>query len=481
MRGMELNPHIFREYDIRGTFDQDLTPSVVRSIGMAYGTFIQDPRLWLLKEEWPYGQGAGAGRPVVIVGRDNRKSSPQLHDWLIEGIISTGCDVLDIGTVVTPIFYFARVHFGIEAGVQITGSHNPPEFNGFKLGKGPGTMYGAEIQRLREIIQEGAFIKSSREGTVTTADAVTPYMEEIVKRVELGGRKLKVVVDCGNGTASFVAPKLLERLGCEVVPLYCDSDPSFPHHFPDPVIPENLRDLRAKVLECGADLGVAYDGDADRIGAVDDRGEVLAGDVLMILFWREILPKYPGALAIIEVKCSKALVNEVKRLGGRPMFWKAGHSLIKAKMRETGAVFSGELSGHMFFADEYYGFDDAIYASARLIRLVAQSGKRLSELWADVPRYFSTTEVRVDCPDSTKFQVVEEIRGILRTQRETVEVDGVRAEFPEFGGWALVRASNTQPVLVLRAEAESEDGLASIKAEVERLLRTVGVLSPVKW
>ncbi|MGB9866961.1 MAG: phosphomannomutase/phosphoglucomutase [Bacillota bacterium] len=478
---MEMNPHIFREYDIRGVFGVDLTPEVVRNIGRAYGTFIQTPQLWLLHEGWPYGSEGMSQHPTVIVGRDNRMSSPQLHDWLIEGIISAGCDVVDIGTVVTPVFYFARVHFGIEAGVQITGSHNPPEFNGFKLGKGPGTMYGAEIQRLKEIIQRGEFVKSGREGTVSHRDAVTPYLEDITGRIELSGRRPKVVVDCGNGTASLVAPALLQKLGCEVVPLYCESDPSFPHHFPDPVIPDNLRDLRAKVLECGADLGLAYDGDADRIGAVDDKGEILAGDVLMILFWREILPKHPGALSIIEVKCSKALIDEVKRLGGKPLLWKAGHSLIKAKMRETGAVFSGELSGHMFFADEYYGFDDAIYASARLIRLVANSGKKLSELWADVPRYFSTTEVRVDCPDGVKFQVIERIREVLRGQRETVEVDGVRADFPEFRGWALVRASNTQPVLVLRAEAESQEGLAAIKHEVEGLLRDSGVFSPVKW
>ncbi|HHV79626.1 MAG TPA: phosphomannomutase/phosphoglucomutase [Firmicutes bacterium] len=478
MQAARINPEIFREYDIRGVVGRDLSPEAVRQIGMAYGSFMQRKELWLLDEGWPYKTHhiAGDGPPTVIVGKDNRKSSPELRDWLIDGIISTGCNVLDIGTVVTPVFYFARIYYGIEAGVQITGSHNPPEFNGFKIGKGPGTMYGAEIQRLKEVIEQGWFVRSAVEGTVEKADPVNAYAADLLERVVVTGKKLKVVVDCGNGTASFIAPRVLQALGCEVVPLYCDSDPDFPNHFPDPVIPANLQELSRKVVETGADLGVAYDGDADRIGVVDDTGAIIPGDILMALFWREILPKHPGALAIIEVKCSQALVREVEKLGGEPMFWKAGHSLIKAKMRETGAVFSGELSGHMFFADEHYGYDDAIYASARLIRMVAAAGKPLSQLWDDIPRYHSTPEVRVSCPDAVKFDVVERIKEKLEGSRPIVDVDGVRVEYPEYRGWALVRASNTQPVLVLRAESETDAGLQSIQAEMEKWLREAGLV-----
>lgn len=496
------NPNIFREYDIRGIVDCDLLPDVVRDIGRAYGTYLQRPERWVVREAWPYGTGvrpekvpgsnpafaasggdgiAAGGTPTVIVGRDNRRSSPDLYRWLVEGLLSVGCDVLDIGVVVTPVFYFSRIYYGIEGGIMITGSHNPPEFNGFKLGKGPATMYGPEIQAIKAMVEAREFIKGAREGRVRTADPVDAYLDDIAGRVKLGKRKLKVAVDCGNGTASFFAPRLLEKLGCDVIPLYCESDPCFPNHFPDPVQPENLRALICTVTETGADIGLAYDGDADRIGAVDEKGEILWGDVLMALFWREILPRYPGALAIVEVKCSQALIDEIKRLGGRPVFHRTGHSLIKATMRKTGAVFTGEMSGHMFFADEYYGYDDALYASARLLRILSNSEQPMSALWADVPRYRSTPEVRVDCPDCEKFEVVDRVRRRFSAGHQVIDVDGARVVFPEYDGWALVRASNTQPVLVLRAESRTEDGLAAIKREVEMALAEAGLRSPVAW
>lgn len=459
MGRIDVNPEIFREYDIRGVVGKDLTPTTVELLGRAYGTYIQE-----------------FGGREVIVGRDNRASSEEFREALVAGLLSTGCDVVDIGLVVTPIFYFSRLHYGIDGGVMITGSHNPPEFNGFKMSHGHATIYGEEIQKIREIIERGQF--ATGRGHQRHVDPVPAYLSTIKERVKLG-RRLKVVVDAGNGTAGLFAPGLLEDLGCDVVPLYCDSDPTFPHHFPDPVKPENLRDLIATVQRTGADLGVAFDGDADRIGAVDEKGQVIWGDTLMILYWREILPRHPGAAAIIEVKCSQALVDEVKRLGGQPFFYRTGHSLIKAKMKEIGAVFTGEMSGHMFFADEYFGFDDALYAAARLLRILSHAEKPLSALTADIPRYYSTPEIRVDCSDREKFQVVEEIKASFRREYEVIAVDGARVLFPE--GWGLVRASNTQPVLVVRAEARTPEGLEAIKARLADQLRRFPSVGSLNW
>ncbi|MCL4426099.1 MAG: phosphomannomutase/phosphoglucomutase [Firmicutes bacterium] len=456
---MEVNPEIFREYDIRGVVGRDLTPATVEVIGRAYGTYILE-----------------RGGREVVVGRDNRASSDEFREALVAGLLATGCDVVDIGLVVTPIFYFSRLHYGIDGGVMITGSHNPPEFNGFKLALGYATIYGEAIQEVRRMIEGGRF--ASGRGSRRSSDPVPAYLSAIKERIRLGHR-LKVVVDAGNGTAGLFAPQLLEDLGCEVVPLYCESDPHFPHHFPDPVKPENLGDLIATVRRTGSDLGVAFDGDADRIGAIDEKGKVIWGDTLMVLYWREILPRHPGAQAIIEVKCSQALVDEVKRLGGRPFFYRTGHSLIKAKMKEIGAVFTGEMSGHMFFADEYFGYDDALYAAARLLRLLSYSPKSLSQMTADIPRYYSTPETRVDCPDGDKFRVVQEVKDFFRKDYEVIEVDGARILFPE--GWGLVRSSNTQPVLVVRAEARSPEGLEAIKTSLAAKLKQFPSVGKMEW
>ncbi|MCR4399189.1 MAG: phosphomannomutase/phosphoglucomutase [Firmicutes bacterium] len=455
-----INPRVFREYDIRGLVDVDLDPESVGLIGKAYGTYLRR-----------------RGLTDVVVGRDNRPSSELYRNAIVRGLLETGCNVADIGLVVTPIFYFARVRYGIEGGVMITGSHNPPEYNGFKLGAGPATMYGEQIQEIRRIAESGRFEKGR--GSVREVDPAEEYVATIVKSVGLGPRPVTVVVDCGNGSGGLFGPRILELLGCRVIPLFCEPDGNFPNHFPDPVKPENLRLLSEAVRDHRADVGVAYDGDADRLGAVDEMGRPVFGDVLMALFWREILPRHPGAAALVEVKCSQALVDEIRRLGGRPMFWRTGHSLIKAKMREIGAVFTGEMSGHMFFADEYYGYDDAIYASARLMRILSNSGSRLSEMVADLPTYYSTPETRVECPDDAKFAIVDEITRYFKSRYDVVDIDGVRVMFPE--GWGLVRASNTQPALVLRAEASDAESLEVIKRRIREKLSEYPAVGEVAW
>lgn len=445
-----MNKAIFRQYDIRGHAVRDLTDDTVRLIGQAFGTYVQEQ-----------------GSNEVLVGRDNRLSSDRLHKMLLKGLLDSGCHVIDIGLVVTPILYFAREHLGISGGVMITGSHNPPEENGFKLAYGEGTIYGDQIIKLRDMITKNKLRSGS--GTLQVRDVSESYLQMLADKIKLGKRPLKVAVDCGNGTASLFAEKILKNWGCEVIPLYCESDGSFPNHHPDPVKTANLVQLKKAVLKNKADLGVAYDGDADRIGVVDDQGNVVWGDKLMCLFWREILAKYPAALAIVEVKCSQALVEEIKRLGGKPVFYKTGHSLIKAKMRETGAVFTGEMSGHMFFADEYYGYDDALYATGRLLRILSQQDKPLSQLLADLPHYYSTAETRIPCPDEKKFQVVNKLVEQFRQQYEVIDIDGVRVLFDD--GWGLVRASNTQPVLVARCEAKTEEGLEKICAIIKNAIR----------
>jgi len=299
------------------------------------------------------------------------------------------------------------------------------------------------------------------------------------EKLVLGPRRLKVVVDCGNGTAGFVAPQALAQLGCEVIPLYCDPDPAFPHHHPDPVDPKNLADLITAVRAAHADVGIAFDGDGDRIGVVDEQGTILWGDTLMILFWREILPKYPGAVGIVEVKCSQALYDEIARLGGRPMFYKTGHSLIKAKMKELGAVFTGEMSGHMFFADEYFGYDDAVYAAGRLLRILSHTDRPLSALIADVPRYYATPEVRVECADDVKFDVVRRISEEFKRTHNVIDIDGARVLFED--GWGLIRASNTQPALVVRAEATTAAGLQAIKRTIAQALADEPAVGPLRW
>src|SRR2546430_8893289 len=462
---VRINPSMFREYDIRGVVGPDLTPDVAEVIARAYAAFlrsrIQDP----------------GSRIPVIVGRDNRESSPWIRDAVVRGLAASGCDVVDIGTVITPVFYFARVHYGIDGGVMITASHNPPEFNGFNLAHGFGTIYGDEIQTVRRLADAGEVI--SGQATVEERDVVPAYRKMLKQKVTLGPRRLRVVLDCGNGTASLIAPQVLEDFGVDLIRLYSDSDPRFPHHHPDPVQPENLRDLIVTVLREHADVGIGLDGDGDRIGVVDDRGNIIWGDTLMILFWREILPQHPGAVGIVEVKCSQALYEEIARLGGRPMFYKTGHSLIKAKMKEVGAIFTGEMSGHMFFADEYYGYDDAVYAAARLLRILSHTERPLSALLANVPMYHATPEIRVDCADDVKFDVVRQVTEDLKRRFSVIHVDGARSGFDD--GWGLIRASNTQPALVIRAESKTEAGLLRIQDALAKALAPFPAVGSIRW
>ena len=447
---MQINPQIFREYDIRGVVDKDLTPDVVRRLAQGFGTHMK-----------------ALGFHELVVGRDGRLSSKSLGEAVIEGLLSTGCHVTDIGLCPTPVYYFSIFHLDKDGGMMVTGSHNPPEFNGFKVSVGKSTMFGEQIQKLRQLIEKGKF--AFGQGKMSQHKIIKPYQDYIKQNIHLK-KKTKVVIDAGNGTAGLVAGPLLKALGCEVEELYCDVDGRFPHHFPDPTIPENLRDLIERVKKTKADVGMAYDGDADRIGVIDDLGNILWGDQLMILFSRDILKSQQGATFIAEVKCSQNLFEDVKHHGGKVIMWKAGHSLIKEKMKSEKAALGGEMSGHLFFADRYFGYDDAIYASCRLVELLSESGQKLSQLLQDVPKTWITPEIRVDCPDEIKFQVVERVKEELGKNHPIIDVDGVRVQFGD--GWGLVRASNTQPVLVLRFEAPTEKRLTEIRKWVEDKVQT---------
>jgi len=442
---VKINPQIYREYDIRGVVDKDLTPEVVRRLSQGFGTHM-----------------VKLGRKNLVVGRDGRLSSPSYGESVIEGLMSAGCNVIDIGVCPTPVYYFSLFHLDKDGGMMVTGSHNPPEFNGFKVSVGKSTIFGEEIQKLGRLVEQGEF--ASGKGNLSKVEIIRPYQEYIRNNVKLD-RKLKVVIDAGNGTAGIVAGSLLRDLGCDVDELYCDIDGRFPNHFPDPTIPANLKDLIGRMKKIGANLGIGYDGDADRIGVVDDQGNIIWGDQLMILFAREILKHKKGATFVAEVKCSQNLFTDIEKHGGRAIMWRTGHSLIKEKMKEEKAVLGGEMSGHIFFADRYFGYDDAIYASCRLIELLSKTDKKLSQLLEDVPKTFITPEIRVDCPDEIKFKVVEKVKEDLRQSFSIIDVDGVRVQFRD--GWGLVRASNTQPVLVLRFEAMTEKRLQEIKKLVE--------------
>ncbi|MFA5801778.1 MAG: phosphomannomutase/phosphoglucomutase [Thermoleophilia bacterium] len=430
-----INSHIFREYDVRGLVGKDLDIATVELLGKGYGTYIKS-----------------FGYNEAIIGRDNRPSSAPFRDALISGITSTGCDVIDVGELPTPAFYFSLQEYGKQAGVMITGSHNPPQYNGFKLCRGHGTIYGEEIQKLRSIIEEGVF--PAGEGKVAMADPVPAYVEYIAASIKVE-HPLKVVVDAGNGVGGRVAPGLLRQLGCEVVELYCELDGNFPNHFPDPTVPANLEDLIATVAREGADMGVSFDGDADRIGAVTDTGEIIWGDQMMILFARDILEFNPGGTIIFEVKCSQALIEDIEAHGGKPLMWKTGHSLIEAKIREEKALLAGEMSGHIYFADRYFGYDDAIYAACRLVEFVSRKGAKLSELLSDVPTYYATPEMRIESTDDEKFAIVDAVKEEFSRDNEVIDIDGVRVVFPD--GWGLVRASNTSPVVVVRCEAKTPE------------------------
>jgi phosphomannomutase/phosphoglucomutase len=458
MTTSKLSATIFREYDIRGLVDQDLTEEAVHLVGKALGTRIRE----------------GGGRKAAV-GRDARLSGPKFARAMISALTSTGVDVLDLGIVPTPLTYFAAHTAGVDGICMITGSHNPPEYNGLKIGLGSATYHGEEIQAIRRLAESGRFAQGT--GTVTPHDVVGPYRAYVKENLRLGKRKLKVVVDAGNGTGGVIAVPLFESLGLEVVPLFIEMDGRFPNHHPDPTVEKNLEHLKAKVRETKADLGIAYDGDADRVGAVDEKGNVLWGDQIMILFSRALLAEQPGAAIVGEVKCSFTLYDDIAQRGGRAIMWKAGHSLIKAKMKEEKALLAGEMSGHIFFAHRWFGFDDGIYSSARLVELLSRTEAPLSALLADVPRTESTPELRVDCPEEKKFEVVRRAQEFFKSRYEAVTVDGVRIVFPD--GWGLVRASNTQPLLVLRFEATTKERLGEIerlvRGKVDEILRELGV------
>ena len=446
-----INPEVFREYDVRGIVDRDLDFDFVYNLGRSIGTY-----------------SIPLGVKTMTLGMDCRLSSPRYHEAIRRGLNSTGIDIIDVGLCATPLLYFAIRHYNADGGVMITGSHNPPDYNGFKICVGPDTIYGHDIQELRKIMECGKYI--SGDGTFRFADISRHYEDYLYGNVKIK-EGLNIVVDGGNGVAGLFALPLFRRFGCNVTDIYCDPDGRFPNHFPDPTIPENLSELISLVKEKKADIGIAYDGDADRIGVVTDKGDILWGDELLLLFSRFVLKTLPGAAIIGEVKCSQKLYDDIEKRGGRPIMWKAGHSLIKSKMKEEKAPLAGEMSGHLFFADRYFGYDDAIYASVRLLEILSTTGQSISEILSDVPRTFTTPEIRVDCPDDVKFRVVHEVKEYFRKDHKIIDVDGVRIPFGD--GWGLVRSSNTQPVLVLRFEALTEERLQAIRKTVETVLRDI--------
>ena len=452
-----MKSHIFRQYDIRGIGGEDLDAEVTEAAGRAFGSRVR--------------LDSSSRSPTVAVGYDNRSTSPALAKGLIAGIRSAGVDVLDIGTVPTPVLYWSEVTLGADAGVQITGSHNPPEWNGIKMTHGGSSLYGDAIQDLLRSIQASNFTSGS--GGYERITVLDHYVDDIAGRFNLE-RPMRVAVDCGNGTGSILAVRLLEAIGVEVTPLFCESDPTFPNHHPDPTVDDNLIDLIRSVESGNHDLGVAFDGDADRIGAIDDQGRIIRGDILLLLFGLDLLKKRgPGQKLIFDVKCSQVLPELFEKAGGEPIMWQTGHSLIKNKMRETGALLAGELSGHIMIADDYLGFDDALYNACRLIEIISRSGRTLSEMVSDFPEYRSTPEIRIDVTEDQKWTVVSEALVYFKEKYDVISVDGVRILFGD--GWALLRASNTQPVIVARFEARSESRLIEIRTEIAEWLTQAGV------
>jgi phosphomannomutase/phosphoglucomutase len=455
-----VNPRIFREYDIRGVAERDFPDEIAAALGRAIGDQLAD---------------GGARR--VTLGRDCRISSPRIHAVVKAGLLAAGLDVIDVGILHSPGLYFSVFHLAADGGVMITASHNPGEDNGFKIVSGRSTIHGAEIQRLRARMEARDVRSPDRPGTASAHDILADYVDVVTGNIRLGPRPVKVVVDGGNGTGGAVLLPILRRLGVEVDAIYCEPDGRFPHHHPDPTVAENLVDLARRVRETGAEVGIALDGDGDRVGAVDGQGRILWGDQLVILFARQILKERPGATFVSEVKCSQALFDEITAHGGRAIMWKVGHSLIKVKMKEENAALAGEMSGHMFFADRWYGFDDAVYAGARLVELLSHSTQPLAELYETLPVFHNTPEIRMPCPDEIKFEVVRRAVAWFRARYSVVEVDGVRVVFSDAAGsvdgWGLVRASNTGAVLVMRFEANSAARLDEIRALIEGRMRTI--------
>jgi len=456
---MKVSGTIFREYDIRGIVGDDLTVDVVRAVGRAYASRMREM--------------TGSDALRITVGHDNRPSSPELARAMCAGLNASGADVILIDTVPTPTLYFADREFGTDGGIQITGSHNPSEYNGIKMVAGGGSLYGEAIQDLRRRIEADQYLDGA--GTTERREILERYVEAVSSAVELPA-PIKVVLDCGNGTGSVVAREALEAAGIEVVPLYCESDGSFPNHHPDPTVDENLVDLISLVRETGAAMGIGLDGDADRIGAVDENGTIVRGDHLLLLYALDILKTRPGVEVVFDVKCSKALPEMIEAAGGVPVMWRTGHSLIKERMKAGGSPVAGEMSGHICLADRWIGVDDAIYDAARLAELVAKSGKPLSSLAAAIPSYPSTPEIRVDCPEEEKFDIVARTVDHYRASYDVIDIDGARVLFED--GWALIRASNTQPVIVCRFEADTPESLRRIRDDVAGWLAEQGVTVP---
>lgn len=448
-----VNPFIFREYDIRGVVETELTAAVVEALGKGLGTYFLRKAV-----------------NKISVGGDVRLHTEQLRASLLKGLVSTGMKVVDLGAVPTGMQYFSLYQLDVQGGVMITGSHNPPEFNGFKISLGTAPVYGEEIQKIRQLIEADDFEQG--EGSVEKYDLYPEYYQDMTDRIKLA-RPVKVVVDCGNGAGSLVACELFKRLGADATMLFCEPDGSFPNHHPDPTVVDYIQDLIRKVRETGAELGIGYDGDADRIGVVDENGEIIFGDKLVLIFAREILPNYPGGQVVFDVKCSQALPEEIRKSGGQPLMWKTGHSLLKNKIKETGAPLGGEMSGHIFINDKFPGYDDAVYVSARLLEIISQSDKKISAYLDGVTPYHSTPEIRVECAsDQDKFEITRKAVAYFKENYEVIDVDGVRIQFGD--GWGLVRASNTQPVIVVRFEAQTPERLAEIQSLVVGKLKEFG-------
>jgi phosphomannomutase/phosphoglucomutase len=446
-----LNPAIFRAYDIRGDAQRDLTDELAEGVGRAYGS--------VLRED--------GGRRIAL-GRDCRVHSPRLHAALIRGLLATGVEVEDVGVVPSPLLYFAVFHRDLDGGIQITGSHNPPADNGFKMMMGKSSLHGDAVQEIRRRVESG--VPDAPGGELVDRPIQDAYVDYVAENISLESRPIRLVVDGGNGVGGPTAMALLGRLGVEVDPLYMDMDGTFPNHHPDPTVEENLADLIARVRATGADLGVAYDGDADRIGVVDEKGTIIWGDRLMILLSRAVLAEVPGAAIVSEVKCSRTLFEDIAEHGGRPIMSQVGHSIIKERMKEEDALLGGEMSGHIFFRHRWFGFDDAIYTTGRLLEILSRTDRSLSDLLSDVPTTHVTPELRLPCPDELKFDLVERAVAHYKASYDVIDIDGARVNFAD--GWGLIRASNTGPVIVLRAEADSAASLARIRADLEGFVAT---------
>jgi phosphomannomutase/phosphoglucomutase len=445
-----MDQTIFREYDIRGVVGEQLSDETVATVGCAIGTFLNRN---------------GAHR--IAVGYDARESSPRFREILTKSLNETGCDVVLIGMVPTPVLYHTVFTKPVDGGVMITGSHNPSNHNGFKVCLGRSALFGPQIQKIKEIALSRNFSKGA--GSTEKHDVLDDYRRDLISRIDVGQRKLKTVIDAGNGMGGTTSVPIYRELGVDVVELFTKPDSNFPNHPPDPAVAENLADLIEAVKHSGADVGIAFDGDADRITVVDETGRIIWGDELMILFSRYVLASHPGATVIAEVKCSQNLFDDIEKHGGNPIMWKAGHSIIKAKMKETGAVLAGEMSGHIFFADSFYGFDDAAYAGARLLEILSKTEKPLSELLSDLPKKYSTPEIRILCPEEKKAFVIQKIVERFSPDHDVVTIDGARIKFDH--GWGLVRPSNTQAIMVLRCEADTEQELQRIQHGLEEMVK----------